>query len=420
MSRSPDLISMARRRWVRGAALAPSVLVPGLARVTGPLGLLAGTMPAWGVASAAPAAPRLLLVFLRGGYDATSLLVPLGSRFYQEARPTLAIAPPSADPRSAAPLDADWGLHPALRASLWPMYQAGQVVFIPFAGTPDLSRSHFETQDSIEQGLDGSGTKGLGSGFLHRLADALGAGETTAAFTDQQPLVMRGTPVLANVSVRGGGSTALSDRERRLISAMYAGRPQEDEVREGFATQRELREQAQEMQAANRQAIGTRGFEGVARRIARLMQERYRIGFIDVGGWDTHVAQGGRPALWRPGSRNWGADWRPSPRNQARSGRTRSWWSSASSGGPSARTATAAPIMATGRSTGSWGAGCAVGGSSASRWRSSAVACSRTAICRCSMTIGRCWGACLRASMVWIRARWRASSPVRDRPGTSD
>ena len=100
---------------------------------------------------AAPATQnRLLMVFLRGGYDASHLLVPTSSDFYYEARPNIAIARPGLDPDSALELNADWGLHPALRDSIYPMYQKGEAAFIPFAGTDDLSRSHFETQDSIE------------------------------------------------------------------------------------------------------------------------------------------------------------------------------------------------------------------------------------------------------------------------------
>ena len=49
---------------------------------------------------------------------------------------------------------------------------------------------------------------------------------------------------------------------------------------------------AGEMEAANRNAINAKGFEAEARRIARLMRERYALGFVDVGGWDTHVGQG--------------------------------------------------------------------------------------------------------------------------------
>ena len=47
-----------------------------------------------------------------------------------------------------------------------------------------------------------------------------------------------------------------------------------------------------EMDAAGRQALSTQGFEQVARRMARLMQGRFDLGFVDVGGWDTHVNQG--------------------------------------------------------------------------------------------------------------------------------
>ena len=48
-----------------------------------------------------------------------------------------------------------------------------------------------------------------------------------------------------------------------------------------------------EMDAASRNALSSKGFELEARRIAHLMKERYSIGFVDVGGWDTHVNQGG-------------------------------------------------------------------------------------------------------------------------------
>jgi uncharacterized protein (DUF1501 family) len=47
------------------------------------------------------------------------------------------------------------------------------------------------------------------------------------------------------------------------------------------------------MQAANRSAINTKGFELEAQRMARLMQDKYRLAFVDVGGWDTHVGEGG-------------------------------------------------------------------------------------------------------------------------------
>jgi len=38
--------------------------------------------------------------------------------------------------------------------------------------------------------------------------------------------------------------------------------------------------------------VSPRGFELSARRIGRLMREQFNLGFVDVGGWDTHVNQG--------------------------------------------------------------------------------------------------------------------------------
>jgi uncharacterized protein (DUF1501 family) len=43
-----------------------------------------------------------------------------------------------------------------------------------------------------------------------------------------------------------------------------------------------------------RGAVSAKDFEQEARRMARMMREHasYAIGFVDVGGWDTHVHQG--------------------------------------------------------------------------------------------------------------------------------
>ena len=83
-------------------------------------------------------APRLLVVFLRGAYDAANIVVPVSSDFYYAARPALAIKK-----EEALALNADWGLHPALKDSIYPLWQQKQVAFVPFAGTDDTSRSHF-------------------------------------------------------------------------------------------------------------------------------------------------------------------------------------------------------------------------------------------------------------------------------------
>jgi uncharacterized protein (DUF1501 family) len=257
---------------------------------------LAGTSLALSVGqlwAAGPSQPCFLVVFLRGGYDAANLLVPVSSSFYYEARPTIAIARPSKEANTALPLNADWGLHPALRDSVYPLFQQGQAAFVPFAGTHDLTRSHFETQDCIELGQAPEGSRNYRSGFLNRLAGTLkGAG--AMAFTDRLPLVMQGDVQVPNTALRAVTKPAVDARQSSIISAMYQGTQLSGSVDQGFTVRDEVvREMAAEMDAASRNAISARGFELEARRIAKLMKARYNLGFVDVGGWDTHVAQGG-------------------------------------------------------------------------------------------------------------------------------
>lgn len=235
---------------------------------------------------------RLLFVFLRGGYDAASLLVPVSSDFYYEVRPDIALARPSNDLASALALNADWGLHPALRESLYPLYQSGELAFVPFAGTDDLSRSHFETQDSIELGQAIDGRRDYSSGFLNRLAGVL-TGSTPMAFTDQLPTIFQGHAKVANMALKSLAKPAVDAHQSDIIAAMYRGTKLAESVQQGFAVRNEvMREMATEMDAASRNSISARGFELEARRIAKLMKDSYNLCFVDVGGWDTHVGQG--------------------------------------------------------------------------------------------------------------------------------
>ncbi len=245
---------------------------------------------------AAPATQnRLLFVFLRGGYDASNLLVPTSSQFYYEARPSIAIAKPSADLNSALELNSDWGLHPALRDTIYPMFNAGEAAFIPFAGIDDLSRSHFETQDSIEMGQELNTSRNYQSGFLNRLAAQLNSG-LAMSFTDQLPIIMRGDSKVANTALRTISKSNMDDKQSKIIAQMYNKTALEKQVSDGFEVRGEVvRDMQSEMQNndGNRNAITTKGFELEAKRIAKMMRDKYALGFIDVGGWDTHVNQGG-------------------------------------------------------------------------------------------------------------------------------
>lgn len=261
------------------------------------LGGLAGAVPVltrWGGALAVPASsPGLLLVFLRGGYDCANAIIPYTSDFYYEARPNIAIARPTdGDAAGALRLNADWALAPALRATIGARFNKREVAFVPFAGPDDLSRSHFETQDYIERGQPASSAQDFRSGFLARLASVL-TGASPIAFTDALPRCFQGANV-PNVSLRGLGKPAFDERQSSILAGMYKGSALETAVDEGLEVRQTVaRELAQELREANRGSINPKGFELEARRIGHLMRDRYRIGFVDVGGWDTHVGEGG-------------------------------------------------------------------------------------------------------------------------------
>ena len=250
--------------------------------------LATGLLPSAVSLYAAPeGGARFLLLFLRGGYDAANVVVPASSAFYYEARPNIAIGKDE-----VLSLDAEWSLHPALRDTLYPMFRRNEVALVPFAGTEDLSRSHFETQDSIELGLP-AGRRDYSSGFLNRLV-ALLHGKRAISFTDQLPVSMRGGAQVANASLRAAGRVGVNARETALITEMYRGTSLASPVTGGFAARDEVAHELEgEMAAASRSAVNPRNFELQARRVGRLMRTSYHIGFVDVGGWDTHVGEGG-------------------------------------------------------------------------------------------------------------------------------
>ena len=267
---------MKRRDFLRMMALA----TPGLT--------LAGR-----VFAAPPGAPRFLLVFLRGGYDCANVVVPYSSSYYYETRPNIAVPKPGGVDAidGAVALDANWALAPTLRASIAPLYAQRQALFIPFAGTEDLSRSHFETQDSIELGQPLQGSHDLRSGFLARLAAEVN-GASPIAFTDSLPVCLRGAADIPNISLKGVGKPVFDSRQASILSDMYAGHHLQPEVQDGLELRQEVGRVMEEMKEASRDAITPKGFELEARRLGRLMRDQYRIGFIDVGGWDTHVNEG--------------------------------------------------------------------------------------------------------------------------------
>ena len=247
------------------------------------------------VFAASASSPRFLLVFLRGGYDCANMLVPYSSDFYYQSRPNIAV--PRPDPKSdggALALDADWALAPALRNSIGDLFASKQAAFVPFAGTDDLSRSHFETQDNIERGEPTQAHGDFNSGFMARLSSTLTSKAPPIAFTDALPLTFRGASDIPNISLKSVGKPAFDDRQAAILTSMYQGNRLQGAVNDGLELRAHVAKEFEtEMNQANRGAVSAKGFSIEAQRIAKLMRDQYRLGFVDIGGWDTHVNEGG-------------------------------------------------------------------------------------------------------------------------------
>jgi uncharacterized protein (DUF1501 family) len=262
------------------------------AGAAGALALLGAKL--WAAASDA----KLLVVMLRGAYDGASLLVPYSSDFYYRSRPNIAVPrPDSGGPDAAVALDTDWALNAAVKESLLPMYMGRQAVLIPFCGSDDLSRSHFQAQDLMELGQGGGGTLDYSSGYLNRLVETLAtsAAPSAVSFTGSLTPVFKGAVPVPNVSLRGNMKINITPRQGDLIASLYEGTKLSGMATAGMETKKMVSEELMnEMTESARGAGPARAFERQARAIAKLMRDRpaYSIGFADVGGWDTHVNQG--------------------------------------------------------------------------------------------------------------------------------
>src|SRR5205809_1771547 len=110
-------------------------------------------------------AKQLIVIFQRGAVDGLSMVVPFGEDEYYRARPSIAIARPTAGDNAALDLDGFFGLNPRLQP-LKPLWDARQLAIVHACGSPDSTRSHFDAQDYMETATPG--LKGTSDGWLNR------------------------------------------------------------------------------------------------------------------------------------------------------------------------------------------------------------------------------------------------------------
>ena len=169
----------------------------------------------------------LVVVFLRGGMDGLSAVVPYGDPDLYNARPTLAIAPPG-QTDGAIDLDGFFGFAPAC-APLMNAYQRGDLALVHATGSTDPSRSHFSAQRYMETGAPNLGFLGITDGWIGRHLQTIspvGAGNLRGiAIQSTLPRAMVGGPAVLPIRDPSNfdfpGNPAISSALRAVIEGTY-------------------------------------------------------------------------------------------------------------------------------------------------------------------------------------------------------
>jgi len=229
------------------------------------------------------------------------MVVPFGEKSYYSLRPNLAIPKPDGTENSAIDLDGFFGLHPAL-APIEPIYYAGHMAIIQAVGSPDPTRSHFDAQDYMESGTPGR--KATDDGWLNRALQAAPQADASpfraVAMGANLPLTLRGTaPAIALPDVNQFKVFSQSRSVEGGFEALYAQTV--DEALRG--TGAETFEAIDMLRKADPSRLQPENGANYPRsRVGQSMQQvaqlhKANIGlevtFVDTGGWDNHVNEGG-------------------------------------------------------------------------------------------------------------------------------
>jgi uncharacterized protein (DUF1501 family) len=250
----------------------------------------------------------LICLFQRGAADALNMIVPHGEQAYYSMRPTIAIPRPQrGNDQTSIDLDGFFGLHPSL-APLERLYRDGILAPIHAVGSPSATRSHFDAQDYMESGTPD--LKSTPDGWLNRYLATKGTCEACAsgapespfravAMTSQTPRILEGPAATVAMASLGEFTVRADGDAATRLEALY--RTGEADLVHGAG--REMFEAVKLLKTANPQRYQPENgaeyprsqFGQRLREIAQLIKSDVglEIAFADVGGWDTHVNQGG-------------------------------------------------------------------------------------------------------------------------------
>ena len=254
----------------------------------------------------APRGDTLVVVFLRGAADVLNMVVPHGEDAYYQLRPSLGIPRPddSKAKRAERTIDLDgfFGFHP-LMGSLLDAWQSEHLAIIHACGAPDESRSHFKAMELMERGVGDE--RGPASGWIGRHLATLNTGNLSplravGMGTRPQRSLSGTVPVSALRSIADfhlGGDPRALQQMRIALETVYA----DDVLGQDTLSIMDTLERLDPLTYMTARAAKYPDSEfGLAlKQTAMLIKAEVglEVSAIDVGGWDTHFAQGSTSGL---------------------------------------------------------------------------------------------------------------------------
>jgi uncharacterized protein (DUF1501 family) len=246
---------------------------------------------------------NFVVLYLSGGNDALSMLVPYNDPFYYSRRPTLAVPAGQVLQVGTDSSGVTLGLHPRL-SGLKQIFDQGRLAFVQRTGYENQSRSHFLGTD-IWSAADPGNPQALGwvGRYLDSLPsplDPLVGWNTTATL----PHVLQGrtaVPAIANpagyaFASPNAGAEAAAERAAavRIASHVPVDRPQlafvYSSTQEALAT---LDRVATVAQYSPTITYPNTGFGQALRAVTGAMNRGIgtRVFYVTTGGFDTHSGQ---------------------------------------------------------------------------------------------------------------------------------
>lgn len=236
--------------------------------------------------------PILVHLFMRGGMDAISAVVPVGDPAYRTARPTSAIPDDE-----LIGIDTTFGFHPAM-SGLAELYSTGDLAIVHGVANPSEVRSHFDAQDDVDRGWPGH-TSEL-TGWMARAATAMTPREIPAfAIGKMMPRSLWGLPsAVAVPSLFGFKIRDLSQQHSPLAAAfetMYSVQDPDIAAAQGMRTLALLnRFGTIDGTSDTPERYGGSDIGHDLWQVAQLLNSDLDVGLVavDHNGWDLHAQMG--------------------------------------------------------------------------------------------------------------------------------